>query len=163
MRRHLANQKNHSSFSKLHCLEKDCVLQWMPAHVGIDGNETADQLAKDVGLLNKSLTIADLRLGESICHSLLDYYCAIKYIPPEDVPKAVRESCCKGSRAKMVSNGNNRSPHRAASNTALNEKKAGPQPTTSKNKTAKTKAVASKQSNEQKHSSNQKAVAAKNI
>ncbi|GBM72245.1 hypothetical protein AVEN_221180-1 [Araneus ventricosus] len=33
-------------------LEKARVLQWMLAHVGIDGNETADQLAKDDRLLN---------------------------------------------------------------------------------------------------------------
>ncbi|GIY90418.1 RNase H domain-containing protein [Caerostris extrusa] len=95
-------------------------------------------------------------VGESICHSLLDYYCAIKYIPPEDVPKAVRESCCKGSRAKMISNGNIRSPHRVVSGPTATEKKTASQTVTSKTKPTKTKAVASKLFNEQKHSANQK-------
>ncbi|GIY74157.1 RNase H domain-containing protein [Caerostris darwini] len=97
-----------------------------------------------------------LRLGESICHSLLDYYCAIKYIPSEDVPKAVREACCKGSRAKMVSNGNIRSPHRVVSGPTATEKKTASQTVTSRTKPTKTKAVASKLFNEQKHSANQK-------
>ncbi|GFT10988.1 RNase H domain-containing protein [Nephila pilipes] len=103
-----------------------------------------------------------LRLGESICHSLLDYYCATKYIPPDDVPKAVRESCCKGSRAKMVSNGNNKSPHRAATGVTGNDKKVGSLAATSKTKSIKTKVVASKVPNDQKHSANQRPAQAKN-
>ncbi|GFS30011.1 RNase H domain-containing protein [Trichonephila inaurata madagascariensis] len=104
----------------------------------------------------------DLRLGESICHSLLDYYCATKYIPPDDVPKAVRESCCRGSRAKMVSNGNNKSPHRAATGVSGNEKKVVSQAATSKTKSTKTRAVASKVLNDQKQSANQRPANAKN-
>ncbi|GFQ92913.1 cytosolic carboxypeptidase 2 [Trichonephila clavata] len=102
-----------------------------------------------------------LRLGESICHSLLDYYCATKYIPPDDVPKAVRESCCRGSRAKMVSNGNNKSPHRTASSVSGNEKKVVSQAATSKTKSTKTRAVASKVLNDQKQSANQRPAHAK--
>ncbi|GFS73023.1 RNase H domain-containing protein [Trichonephila clavipes] len=112
--------------------------------------------------IKNCLILRYIRLGESICHSLLDYYCATKYIPPDDVPKAVRESCCRGSRAKMVSNGNNKSPHRAASSVSGNEKKVASQAATSKTKSTKTRAVASKVLNDQKQSANQRPAHAKN-
>ncbi|GBM06978.1 hypothetical protein AVEN_239678-1 [Araneus ventricosus] len=45
-------EKIHSSFAKLHSLGKACVLQCISDHAGINGNEMADQLAKDSRLLN---------------------------------------------------------------------------------------------------------------
>ena len=36
----------HKIIKQLSCLHKKVVLQWIPAHCGVEGNETADFLAK---------------------------------------------------------------------------------------------------------------------
>ncbi|GFV41940.1 RNase H domain-containing protein [Trichonephila clavipes] len=36
-----------SLLESLHCKGKSCLLQWIPAHVNIEGNECADSLAKE--------------------------------------------------------------------------------------------------------------------
>ncbi|GFV93965.1 RNase H domain-containing protein [Trichonephila clavipes] len=36
----------------LHCRGKSCLLQWIPAHVNIEGNECADSLAKEGRLID---------------------------------------------------------------------------------------------------------------
>ncbi|KAG8199369.1 hypothetical protein JTE90_011829 [Oedothorax gibbosus] len=107
-----------------------------------------------------------LRLGESICHSLLDYYCATKYIPPEEVPPSVRESCCKGSRANKLqqqqqSSNQSSSPHHvaAASGMTGNVKKSA----TAKGKAAKTKPAATSKTSEEPHAQKPKVASAKNV
>ena len=47
---------------RMHCKGKSCVLQWIPAHVDIEGNECADALAKEARNLHQPLstiTLAD--------------------------------------------------------------------------------------------------------
>ncbi|GFX74446.1 RNase H domain-containing protein [Trichonephila clavipes] len=46
----------------LHCKGKSCLLQWIPAHVNIEGNEFADSLAKEdrnEDQLCPTITLAD--------------------------------------------------------------------------------------------------------
>ncbi|XP_054706973.1 cytosolic carboxypeptidase 6-like [Uloborus diversus] len=43
-----------------------------------------------------------IRLGESICHSLLDYYVTIKYIPAEDIPACLHDTfSSKGAKSRL--------------------------------------------------------------
>ncbi len=47
---------------RFHSKGKSCVLQWIPAHVNIEGNECADSLAKEARELDQKciiITLAD--------------------------------------------------------------------------------------------------------
>ncbi|UYV65735.1 hypothetical protein LAZ67_3005279 [Cordylochernes scorpioides] len=49
-------QKIYSLLTQLEPLEKNCILQWIPAHVGIGGNDMADELAKERTNINDTRT-----------------------------------------------------------------------------------------------------------
>lgn len=47
----VVNVKIPTNLRKLYCIGKTCALQWIPAYIGIDGNETQDKLSKEADFL----------------------------------------------------------------------------------------------------------------
>ncbi|UYV73668.1 K02A2.6-like [Cordylochernes scorpioides] len=53
MTQDIAKQRYHSLLNQPEPLEKNCILQFIPVHVGIGGNEMADEIAKEARNLSR--------------------------------------------------------------------------------------------------------------
>ncbi|GFV35907.1 RNase H domain-containing protein [Trichonephila clavipes] len=83
-------------FEQLHNKRKSCILQWIPAHVNIEGNECADSLAKEARDIEHKCTTITLDDANAVAkHRIMNHTFKKPLVTEFDCPRIITSTIAR--------------------------------------------------------------------
>ncbi|GFV29277.1 probable RNA-directed DNA polymerase from transposon BS [Trichonephila clavipes] len=90
------NYKHKINTEQLHNKRKSCILQWIPAHVNIEGNECADSLAKEARDIEHKCTTITLDDANAVAkHRIMNHTFKKPLVTEFDCPRIITSTIAR--------------------------------------------------------------------